>query len=79
MKRIIVITALTIAGFASKAQVASTATQTVNLNLSNAIELTFTGSKTGTGAAVNLAFNTVNDYANGVQSSAQELKVRSNK
>ncbi len=79
MKKVFAIAALTIAGFASKAQVASTATQTVNLNLSNAIELTFTGSNSATGAAVNLAFNTVNDYANGVASSAQELKVRSNK
>jgi hypothetical protein len=41
--------------------------------------LTFTGSTTATGAAVNLAFNTVNDYANGVSSSNQELRVRSNK
>ena len=79
MKKIIAIAALSFVGMAAKAQVASTATQTVNLNLSNAIELTFTGSGTATGAAVNLAFNTVNDYANGVQSSAQELKVRSNK
>ncbi|MFN4247620.1 MAG: hypothetical protein ACK4EY_07840 [Flavipsychrobacter sp.] len=79
MKKVIAIAALSFVGIAAKAQVASTATQTVNLNLSNAIELTFTGSNTATGAAVNLAFNTVNDYANGVQSSAQELKVRSNK
>jgi len=79
MKKVIAIAALAISGFAANAQASSTATQTVNLNLSNAIELTFTGSGTATGAAVNLAFNTVNDYANGVQSSAQELKVRSNK
>ncbi len=79
MKKVIAIAALAISGFAANAQVASTATQTVNLNLSNAIELTFTGSGTATGAAVNLAFNTVNDYANGVASAAQELKVRSNK
>ncbi len=79
MKKVIAIAAMSIVGFASKAQVSSTATQTVNLNLSNAIELTFTGSGTATGAAVNLAFNTVNDYANGVTSAAQELKVRSNK
>ncbi|MBN8672179.1 MAG: hypothetical protein J0L80_15960 [Chitinophagales bacterium] len=79
MKKVIAIAALSFVGIAAKAQVASTATQTVNLNLSNAIELTFTGSGTATGAAVNLAFNTVNDYANGVTSSAQELKVRSNK
>ncbi len=79
MKKIIAIIALAVTGFAAKAQVSSTATQTVNLNLSNAIELTFTGSNTATGTAVNLAFNTVNDYANGVSSSNQELKVRSNK
>ena len=79
MKKVIAIVALAISGIAAKAQVASTATQTVNLNLSNAIELTFTGSTTATGAAVNLAFNTVNDYANGVSSANQELKVRSNK
>ncbi|MBN8669195.1 MAG: hypothetical protein J0L80_00795 [Chitinophagales bacterium] len=79
MKKVIAIIALAVTGFAAKAQVASTATQTVNLNLSNAIELTFTGSGTATGVAVNLAFNTVNDYANGVSSSNQELKVRSNK
>ncbi len=79
MKKVIAIAALAISGFAANAQVASTATQTVNLNLSNAIELTFTGSGNATGAAVNLAFNTVNDYANGVTSAAQELKVRSNK
>jgi len=80
MKKVIAIAAFSIVGFASKAQsVSSTATQTVNLNLSNAIELTFTGNNSATGAAVNLAFNTVNDYANGVESAAQQLKVRSNK
>ncbi len=79
MKKVIAIIALAVTGFSAKAQVASTATQTINLNLSNAIELTFTGNNSATGAAVNLAFNTVNDYANGVASSAQQLKVRSNK
>ncbi len=80
MKKVLVLSAAIVSfSFAANAQATSTATQTVNLNLANAIELTFTGSGTATGAAVNLAFNTVNDYANGVQSSAQELKVRSNK
>ncbi|MBL7682315.1 MAG: hypothetical protein JNK00_03050 [Flavipsychrobacter sp.] len=81
MKKIVLFAAiLSCVTIAAKAQNASsTATQTVNLNLSNAIELTFTGNNSATGAAVNLAFNTVNDYANGVQSSAQGLKVRSNK
>ncbi|MBS1774304.1 MAG: hypothetical protein JST82_15715 [Bacteroidetes bacterium] len=80
MKKIIAIAALAIVGYSANAQNASsTASQTVNLSLSNAIELTFTGSGTATGAAVTLNFTTVNDYANGVQSSAQQLKVRSNK
>ena len=79
MKKLFAIAAIVSFGFAAQAQVTSTATQTVNLNLANAIEITFTGSGTATGAAVNLAFNTVNDYANGVESGAQELKVRSNK
>lgn len=80
MKKVLTIAAMAIVGFAAKAQTpSSTATQTVNLNLSNAIELTFTGNNSATGAAVNLAFNTVNDYANGVESANQELKVRSNR
>ena len=66
--------------YVSNAQTASsTATQTVNLALSNAIELTFTGSGTATGTAVTIPFTSVNDYANGVESAAQQLKVRSNK
>ena len=80
MKKIIAIAALAIVGYSANAQNASsTASQTLNLSLSNAIELTFTGSGTATGAAVTLNFTTVNDYANGVASAAQELKVRSNK
>ena len=80
MKKIIAIAALAIVGYSANAQNASsTATQTVNLALSNAIELTFTGSGTATGSAVTLSFTTVNDYANGIESAAQQLKVRSNK
>ena len=47
--------------------------------MSNAIEITFTGNGSATGADVTIPFTTVNDYANGVESDAQELKVRSNK
>ena len=83
MKKIIIAAALLVsASFAANAQstpASSSASQTVNLNLSNAIEITFTGTNNATGAAVNLAFTTVNDYANGVTSTEQELKVRSNK
>src|SRR5690606_7139842 len=81
MKKIIIIAAALISfNTAANAQAAnSSASQTANLNLADAIDITFTGSGTATGAAVNLAFNTVNDYANGVQSTAQQMKVRSNK
>ena len=81
MKKIIAIAALVSAGFAANAQTpaSAAATQTTNLSLADAIELTFTGSGTATGSAVTMSFADVNDYANGVTSAAQALKVRSNK
>ena len=80
MKKLIAIAAILTSAFAANAQNASSsATQTVNLSLANAMEITFTGSSSATGTAVTLSFSTVNDYANGVTSAAQELKVRSNK
>ena len=81
MKKIIIIAAAFI-GFttAAKAQNASaTAQQTVQLQLSNALEISFTANNSATGNTVALPFTTANDYANGVQSAAQQLKVRSNK
>jgi hypothetical protein len=83
MKKLIVIAAFSIFGFSANAQnqanQSSSASQTVQLSLSNAIEITFTGNNSATGADVTIPFTTVNDYANGVESDAQELKVRSNK
>ncbi len=82
MKKIVLFAAiLSCITFAVKAQTpaSTSASQTVNLALTDAIELTFTGSGTATGAAVTMSFNNVNDYANGVTSDAQALKVRSNK
>lgn len=55
------------------------ATQSTHLALSNAIEITFANGFSSTGGDVTLPFTSVNDYANGVESDAQELKVRSNK
>lgn len=57
----------------------SNASQTVKLDLSNAIEITFIGNNSSKGSDVSIPFNTVNDYANGVESNDQKLKVRSNK
>lgn len=56
-----------------------TAQQSVQLALSNAIEITFTNNNSTTGNTVNLAFNNADDLANGVESGEQELKIRSNK
>jgi hypothetical protein len=79
MKKIVLIAASLFAFVAAKAQVNSSASQTVNVNLSNAIEITFTGSGTATGDPTTMTFTTVANYADGVESSEQQLKVRSNK
>lgn len=79
MKKLVFIIIILFTGIAAGAQVNSSASQTINLNLSNAIEISFTGTGTTTGDAVNMAFITVDNYANGVESDPQELKVRSNK
>lgn len=79
MKKIIIIAITIFAGFAAQAQTSTTASQTVNLVLTNAIDMTFTANGSATGPLVSMPFNTTNDYASGVTSSAQQLKVRSNK
>jgi len=83
MKKIIILAASIFSFAAVKAQntsnASSTASQTVQLALSNALEITFTGNGSATGSTLTLPFSTVNDYANGVESATQELKVRSNK
>ena len=81
MKKYLTLAALTIA-FAGNAQAqnaSSTAQQTVQLDLSNAVEMTFVNSGTAAGNTVTMNFNTADNYANGVESATQELKIRSNK
>lgn len=51
------------------------AQQKLELGLSNAAEISFVNSNN----IINLEFNTTEDYANGVESGEQTLKVRSNK
>ena len=79
MKKIVIISAA-LAGFTinANAQSTATATQSASLVLANAMSITFTGSGTDVGGAVTLPFSTVADYANGVQSTAQQLMVQSN-
>ena len=82
MKKLIAIAVFATVAVSSNAQnlnQSATASQTVNLKLSNAIEITFTGNGNSIGSDVTIPFNSVNDYANGVESRDQQLKVRSNK
>jgi hypothetical protein len=79
MKKVLLVSIAIISlSFAAQAQT-NTATQTVQLSLTNALEIIFTGSGSGTGTTVSIPFTSVNSMANGVESSAQQLKVRSNK
>jgi len=57
----------------------ATASQTVQLGLSNALEIKFGDNNSTVGNTVSLPFTTINDYINGVESSDIELKIRSNK
>lgn len=86
MKKILIAVAFIGLTTAAKAQTinsnnaSSNAQQTVQLALSNALDITFvTASNTARGNTVTLPFTTTDDYANGVESTAQKLKVRSNK
>jgi len=63
----------------SQTSVTETAHQIVQLNLTNTIEIAFTSNNTSIGTTVTLPFSNVNDYANGVESTDQELSVSSNK
>ncbi|HYD21012.1 MAG TPA: hypothetical protein VEB40_06010 [Flavipsychrobacter sp.] len=69
---------LAFARIANAQNASAGASQQVSLTLSNVIAITFTGTGTNTGSTVNMAFNTVNDYLQGVTSAAQQLKVQSN-
>lgn len=81
MKKLIAVAFFAVAGYAANAQANSSAsgTQIVEAELSNVIEVTFTGNGLVNGPSLNMEFGNVNDFANGVESAPQELRVRSNK
>ncbi len=78
MKKWIIFTSLIVSAYISNAQATSSANQNVGLVLNNAIGITFVSSGTSTGATVSMPFTTVSDYANGVVSADQQLRVQSN-
>ena len=57
----------------------SNSTQTVNLTLTDVIDIIFTGTGSTTGSTLTLPFTTPDNYTNGVESTEQTLRVRSNK
>ncbi len=79
-KMITLIVALAASSTTSMAQGASaSASQTVVLTLSNVMSITFLATNSNTGNAVNIPFSTLSQYANGVASAPQQLKIQSNK
>lgn len=79
MKKLFSVALLSALGYAANAQQSSSATQGVQLQLQNAIDITFTANGSDVGPLVELQFASINDYVNGVESANQELRVRSNK
>lgn len=76
LKKIIVISLLALCSIAAQAQNdAASGSQTANLNLSDAIDISFVSSTT----VQNIEFNSLNDLINGVETAEHELRVRSNK
>ena len=55
------------------------ASQTAVLALTNGIDISYVATSSNTGNSANMSFNNVSDYANGVMSTMQEMRVRSNK
>lgn len=79
MKKLFSVALLSALGYAANAQQSSSATQGVQLQLQNAIDITFMANGSDVGPLVEMQFATINDYVNGVESPNQELRVRSNK
>ncbi len=67
-----------ILSFTVQAQNATNANgvQTANLDLSNALEISFTGNSSD---VINVEFASLNDMMNGIETAAHEIRVRSNK
>lgn len=83
MKRIIttilLATAFVHASAQNQANDVEQARQSARLVMSNAIDITFSATNSNAGGTVSLVFDDINDFANGVNSSPYQIKVRSNK
>jgi len=80
MRKIITFFALIAIPVLSYGQGASaSASQVVTMTLSNIMSITFVSTNSNVGPIVNLPFSTLSQYKNGVTSTAQQLKIQSNK
>lgn len=81
MKKMFAIGLMAVSAYTANAQANSSAsgTQTVQVALSNIIEVTFTGNGLSHGQTLDFQFNTINDFANGIETAPQGIRVRSNK
>ena len=80
MKRILfILPMLAILSSSAKAQSTASASQTIVLELADAIELTFDATGTSTGSIVKFPFATMTQFNQGLQSQDYILTVRSNK
>lgn len=83
MKKLIAVAFMSAFAFAANAQNQSNmdgnASQSVEMLLSNALDIAFTSTSSTQGGLVEIPFTSINDYVNGVETSPQEILVRSNK
>lgn len=79
MKKAIIFLTSSILTLNVQAQNSSTASQTVNLNLSNVLDIAFVATGNATGSVVSFTFANISDYTNGKQSADYQIRVRSNK
>lgn len=79
-KRALLVPVLALCSYAATAQkVYSTASQTIQLELTDAIEITFDATGTNVGNLVKFSFANLNQYASGLESAEYKLVIRSNK
>jgi hypothetical protein len=80
LKKLVVIAAVLVSiSLTAIGQTSTQITQNLTVSLTDAIEITFTSNSSSTGPTVTMTFNNTDDYASGIESADQELKVRSNR
>lgn len=79
MKIIVLSLSITLVSDIAIGQIATNATQTLNLVFSSAIDINFNTNSSAIGLGTSVPLGTINNYANDADSAEQILKVQSNK